>query len=396
MSDTYTSDDSDVVTCPKCGFAPCATPTFCQVCDATDAEREKHKPGARKATNGHAGAHPLIKSSAEFVADFTPPDYVLDGVLQRRFCYSFTGKTGAGKTAVMLRLSAHVALGLPLGDREIERGRVLYFAGENPTDVRMRWIGLLQQMGFDVNSIAVNFIPGTFKISELRERIQAEAEQLGDFTLIIVDTSAAYFEGDDENNAKQAGAHARLLRGLTGLPGGPCVLVACHPPKNAGDDNLQPRGSGGLIAEMDGNLTARKHDDGAVEIHWQGKFRGPDFAPMSFQLRTVTHDRLKDTKGRLIPTVVASHLSDIAQEEMATAARSKENQLLTLLVDHGEASQREMATLLGWSMRDGRPYQVMVARMLEALEDDKLIKREGRGFTVTPAGHKVLGNGGRK
>jgi hypothetical protein len=81
---------------------------------------------------------------------------------------------------------------------------------------------------------------------------------------------------------------------------------------------------------------------------------------------------------------------------MATAARSKENQLLTLLVDHGEASQREMATLLGWSMRDGRPYQVMVARMLEALEDDKLIKREGRGFTVTPAGHKVLGNGGRK
>ena len=67
--------------------------------------------------------------------------------------------------------------------------------------------------------------------------------------------------------------------------------------QNAGDDNLQPRGSGGLIAEMDGNLTATKQD-GTIEMHWQGKFRGPDFPALSFLLRTVTHERLKDTKGR--------------------------------------------------------------------------------------------------
>jgi AAA domain len=395
MPDQHTDDldqdddgfpgETDAVVCDICRRAPCETLGFCAKCRADEAAR---KP------NGHS-APSLIKSSAEFVADFTPPDYVVDGILQRRFCYSFTGKTGAGKTAVMLRLSAHVALGLPLGDREIEQGRVLYFAGENPTDVRMRWIALAQQMDFDVNSIAVNFIPGTFKISELRQRIQVEAEQLGDFTLIIVDTSAAYFEGDDENNAKQAGVHARLLRSLTGLPGGPCVLVACHPPKNAGEDNMQPRGSGGLIAEMDGNLTAMKHDV-TVEMHWQGKFRGPDFAPMSFQLRTVTHERLKDTKGRLLPTVIASHLSDVAKEEMATAARSKENQLLAVLVDNGSASQNELAKLLGWSMRDGTPYKVMVSRMLDVLLADKLIRKDGRGFAVTDAGQKVLGNGGRK
>jgi hypothetical protein len=368
--------------------------------DFPDAEHphefNSHGDSAHAGSNGHTGEHPpLIKSSAEFVADFKAPEYVLDGILQRRFCYSFTGKTGAGKTAIMLRLSAHVALGQPLGDREVEQGRVLDFAGENPTDVRMRWIALAQQMDFDINAIDVHFIPGTFKISELRERIQAEAEQVGDFALVIIDTSAAYFEGDDENNAKQAGVHARLLRGLTELPGGPCVIVACHPPKNAGEDNMQPRGSGGLIAEMDGNLTAMKHDV-TVEMHWQGKFRGPDFSPMSFQLRTVTHERLKDTKGRRIPTVVASHLSDIAKEAMATAARSKENQLLDALVNYGSASMTELATLLGWSMRDGKPYKMMVKRTLKALVDDSLIKKDGRGFTLTEAGHKALGNGGQK
>ena len=251
-------------------------------------------------------------------------------------------------------------------------------------------------MDFDINSIEVHFIPGTFKISELRERIQAEAAQVGDFTLVIVDTSAAYFEGENENDNSEQGQHARRFRNLTAIRGGPCVVVACHPPKNAGDDNLQPRGGGAFIAEMDGNLTARKHDDGTVELHWQGKFRGPDFAPTSFQLRSVTHERLKDTKGRLIPTVIASHISDTAKEEMATAARSKADKLLALLLDHGSASMTELATLLGWSMRDGKPYKMMVARTLEALLADKLIRKDGRGITVTDAGHKALGNGVRK
>jgi AAA domain len=355
-------------------------------------ESEQH---ARKGNGPDGERRRLIESSAEFVADFTPPDYVLDGVLQRRFCYSFTGKTGAGKTAILLRLSAHVALGQLLGDREVEQGRVSYFAGENPTDVRMRWIALAQQIDFDINTIDVHFIPGTFKISELRKRIQAEAERVGDFALVIIDTSAAYFEGDDENNAKQAGAHARLLRGLTELPGGPCVLVACHPPKNAGDDNLQPRGSGGLIAEMDGNLTATKHD-GTVEMHWQGKFRGPDFPPLSFLLRTVTHERLKDTKGRPIPTVIAADPSDAAKDEMATAARSQADQLLALLVDHGSESLNELAKLLQWAMKNGKPYRMLVSRTIDALVKDKLIKKDGRGYVVTDAGHKALRNGGRK
>jgi hypothetical protein len=341
-----------------------------------DQERHTHDAGnGAGEENAEPADRPLIKTSAEFVADFMPPDYVLDGILQKRFCYSFTGKTGAGKTAILLRTSAHVWLCQLLGEREVAQGRVLYFAGENPTDIQMRWIALAQQMGFDINASGVHFIPGTFKISELRERIQKEAERVGDFTLVNVDTSAAYFEGDNENDNRQQGEHARRLRGLTTMPGGPCVIVACHPPKNAGDDNLQPRGGGAFIAEMDGNLTARKHDNGTVEMHWQGKFRGPDFAPLPWQLRTVTHERLKDTKGRLIPTVVASYLSAAAQEEMATAAQSKDNQLLTLLIDHGSASMTELATLLQWNMKDGAPYKMAVSRALDRLHADKLIRK---------------------
>jgi RecA-family ATPase len=92
---------------------------------------------------------PLIKSSAQFIADFVPPDYVVDGLLQRRFIYSFVGMTGSGKTSVALRLAASVALGIIFAGRQTEKCRVLYAAAENPDDVRMRWIALAQQMDFD-------------------------------------------------------------------------------------------------------------------------------------------------------------------------------------------------------------------------------------------------------
>lgn len=335
----------------------------------------------------------MIKTSEEFVAGFVPPEYVIGGVLQRRFCYAFTAKTGSGKTAIMLLWAALVALGTSIGDWEIERGRVLYFAGENPDDIRMRWIAMAQQMGFDIATIDVNFIPGSFKISEMYARIRSEIERSGDVTLVMVDTSSAFFEGTDENDNKQAGEHARRLRTLASFPGGPCVVVACHPPKNAGEDNLQPRGGGAFIAEVDGNLTA-KAESTAVEVHWQGKFRGPDFAPILYQLRSVTHERLKDSKGRLLPTVVAQFMTEIQRQEIAKVVRSNEDQLLALLAKNpamGRASQGEIASMLGWYGGKGEPYKVLVGRTVRKLKAQKLIIEERDALVLTKSGEKHAG-----
>jgi hypothetical protein len=333
-------------------------------------------------------ANTLILSSRAFVTGFVPPDYIIDGLLQRRFLYSLTGKTGAGKTAILLLIVAHVAEAKKIGDREVEKGRVLYFAGENADDVRMRWIALAQQIGFDIDTIDVHFIAGTFKISAMQDRIRSEIKQIGDIALVIIDTSAAYFEGDDENDNKQNGDHARRLRALTTMPGAPCVIAACHPVKNAADDNLIPRGGGAFLNEVDGNLTAAKTMSGPVAVHWQGKFRGPEFVPIHFTLRTVTHERLKDSKGRLIPTVVASPISEQGLDDMARAERSREDELLVALLDPAncKASQIELARRLGWLMRDGKPYHVLVGRVLKALEKAKLITVERGQIILTKKG----------
>lgn len=244
-----------------------------------------------------------ILSSKEFVAGFEPPDYLVDGLLQEGFLYSLTGATGAGKTAITLRLAVSIANGIKFAGRETKKRRVLYLAAENPTDVRMRWIALAQQMDFVADEIEVFFVEGVFKLSETAGRLKEEADELGgDFGLVVIDTGPVFYEGDDENSRTQQGRHAVTLRELiTVIPGKPAVLVNCHPVKNAAADNLLPAGAGNFLNQVDGNLTAAKTDS-TTEFHTQGKFRGVEFAPMYFMIRTVTHQDLKDSKGRLIPT----------------------------------------------------------------------------------------------
>lgn len=332
----------------------------------------------------------LIQSSWEFVAGFVPPEYVVVGLLQRRFIYSVTGQTGAGKTAIGLRLAASAALEREFAGHQTKKARVLYAAAENPDDVRMRWIALAEQMGFDINTIEVYFTKDRFKISQMTAQLRLAAEACGgEFGLVIIDTSPAFFEGDDENNRSQMGSHARLLRNLIDvIPGGPTVLALCHPTKHATADNLLPAGGGSFLNEMDGNLTCARNDT-VTEMHWQGKFRGPDFAPVSFAIKTVTHQDLKDSDGRFIPTVICEHISDQAKDEISMANQLDEIAILKLIKDNAAASQASIAIAMGWKLYSGEPHKTKAARRLKALLAAKLIKE-------TRAGHHKLTSEGEK
>lgn len=284
--------------------------------------------------------YPGIVSSADFVRGFVPPDYHVDGVAQAGFLYALTAGTGTGKTAVLLALTAATALGTSLCGRQVRKGRVVYFAGENPDDVRMRWLAMAHHVGFGPAAVDVHFIAGTFSIPGAIARITADVERLGGADMIVVDTSAAYFQGDDENGNTPLGKHARDLRALTELPGKPAVFVACHPTKNADQTNLQPRGGGAFIAEVDGNLTLTKADS-RVKLHWQVKHRGADFAPLYFALEPVTAPVLVDTKGRPVPTVMASGMADWVPKPDKPAKSDAWNGALAILQERGPMGEHE-------------------------------------------------------
>jgi hypothetical protein len=333
----------------------------------------------------------LILSSAEFVAGFIPPDYLLDGILLCGFVYALTANTGHGKTAIALRLSVAVALGGDFAGREVTKGRVLYFAGENPTDVRMRWIGMAEKLDFDAKTIDVCFVDGVYDIAKIETRIHDEVEGLGGVALIIIDTSPAYSAGDNENDNPQMIAHAQMLYRLKMLPGNPTVLACCHPVKNAAKDNLIPRGGGGFLNALDGNVTSWR-DDTIVTFHHQGKFRGVDFEPLAFELVGITAEKLQDKRGRSIPTVIAVPMSkDDENAKRAKTFSEGDEILLALLDQQGELiTGDDLARKLQWFATNQTPYRTKVQRVVKLLNGSGvLIDVERSGMSLTKKGQKA-------
>jgi AAA domain len=332
-----------------------------------------------------------IKSSKDFVAGFVPPDYVIDGLLQEGFLYSLTGATGAGKTAITLRLAASVAMGALFADRETKQRRVLYLAAENPDDVRMRWIALSQHMDFDLDTIEVYFIEGVFKISQMADGLKKEAERLGgEFGLVIIDTGPVFYEGDDENNRTQQGNHAKMLRDLiTIVPGKPTVVANCHPVKNASPDNLVPAGGGNFLNQVDGNLTASKNES-TTELHWQGKFRGVDFPPLYFKIKPTNHERLKDSNGKLIPTVISTWLTEQAKEEIDKGVDVDRRRVLSIVANNRTISLSDIARQMGWNFANGKADKSRATRCVKALMRARWIDTD---HGITPSGQKILSVG---
>jgi hypothetical protein len=332
-------------------------------------------------------------SKRDFVGDFRPPDYLVDGLLQRRFVYSLTAATGHGKTAVALRLAQLVSSssrGALFGPHAVDKGSVVYFAGENSDDLRMRVIADDAQSNVvDLND-HMHFIPGTFNVEQMHARLQAETERLGGVDLVVVDTSAAYFLGNDEISNTQMGNHARMLRKLTTLPGGPCVLILCHPIKHASEPSqLLPRGGGAFLAEVDGNLTLWKHNEAQVELSHTDKFRGPGFEPISFRLEKITCDALVDTKGRRIPTVRAVPMSESDSERAAHAARADEDRLLHELTIDPNRSIAQLANACGWKLHNGDPHKSKVDRVMKRLKEAGLVRKHRDIWRITEAGKKA-------
>ncbi len=330
---------------------------------------------------------PRLKTGKEFVADFTPPDYLIDGILQRGYFYTLTAKTGHGKTAWGLLAGICTAAGIKLGERECRQGAVCFFAGENADDVRARLIAQLDHLGLDIDKVSIHFFDQIIGIREHADYIAGEVERIGGASLIIIDSFAAFFAGEEENSNTETGRYARDLRGLCSLPGNPTVLALAHPTKNPGRDSLLPRGGGAIVAEVDGNLRLWSDDFQTTELHWCGKLRGPDFEPESYQMQPYTCAALSNDKGSY-PSVVAVPMTQGDIEQAAKRVRSNEDAVLDTMLSRPNGSIRSWCENLGWITEAGKPLTSKASRALAKLQRDKLVEKKRDRWKLTKAGRK--------
>ena len=171
--------------------------------------------------------------------------------------------------------------------------------------------------------------------------------------------------------------------------GRPAVLVPTHPVKNPDKDNLLPRGGGGFLNEVDGNLTLWADTMGeSAALHWQGKLSGADFQPVSFALQQVKIISLLDQRGRPIVSIVATLQTTAQAEDAARQARSDEDTVLELLRRHPGISLRDIGLNAGWVTPTGRAAVSKVHRLMKSLQRDKLVKLHRRKWRLTDDGKR--------
>jgi hypothetical protein len=368
--------------------------------DATDAARRTYQPRieailaswqekrAQPRLNGVqtslAPQSKIVLSFAEFMAEYRPLEYVLEGIIVRGSLYTLTSGTGAGKTtwlsAENIALASGDAAQIGVG---VKKGAVAYLTFENPDDFRMKLCAAAVANGKSVDDLTNLWV---IRANIKPEASFAELNKMGvEFIQVTVDTLQAAFDGTDFNNNKEMLEFIRRCRAFTGLPGNPAVVVAAHPVKNAQSDNLVPYGGGSVLNELDGNLTlSLVRETMITTLHWQGKFRGPEFTPLSYHIKGTKCSGLLDVNGKALspPTVSPVNSDYIAKETDATEKR--EMSLLQMLKNNQNATLAEMAEHSGYGSHSAA--QKAFDRMLVG----KLVDKIGRKYAITKKGEKML------
>jgi hypothetical protein len=328
-----------------------------------------------------------IKGIADFLREYEPINYTIDGLVPGGSIYGVTAKRGAGKTAFVTSTALAVATGdVKILGLEVEKGRVAYIILENPTDFRMKLSVTAFVLGIDVQALNDKLVILDMRLphAQIMELLKRDADRLGSFQLVNYDTFQAGFAGAQFNDNNDALKHAQNIREFTTLPGKPSVLVACHPVKNATKDNLEPYGGGSTMNELDGNLTLW-NEGGVIEL-FHNKVRGPEFDPINFRIEKIGSPDILDNKGRqpLLPVLRPVSAADVAEREKV--AVNKDVALLKAMAADPSASIDTWAA----STRISATSIKRVLARLSLASGGKLVTNSLGKWAITAAGLKAI------
>jgi len=179
--------------------------------------------------------------------------FVIKGLIPECSFASIYGPSGSFKSFLALDWACHIATGKDWDGHKVKQGAVLYVAGEGGFGVtqRVRAWELHHQVATldNLARLPVPVFPAdSDNVKDVLEYCQEIKTKTGHAVkLVILDTLARCYGGNDENSSKDMGAFIKgcdTIKQLTGAT----VLVVHHSGKNAENGG---RGSSSLPAALD-------------------------------------------------------------------------------------------------------------------------------------------------
>ncbi|HDX3878228.1 TPA: AAA family ATPase [Escherichia coli] len=312
----------------------------------------------------------------------TQLDYVVKGIIPAVSLCSIYGASGSYKSFLAGSWTCHVSTGRHWGGRRVAHGAVLYVVGEGGIGVPRRVRAWEVVHGEQVKNLyLVNrpiFPAAPFDVDEMVIAArQVERETGKPVRMIILDTLARCFGGNDENDSRDMGA---FIRGCDELKRrtGATVLVVHHSGK---DETKGARGSSAFRASLDAEYRIRREDAGseALVISCTKMKDAEELKEAAYDLRVV--ELFTDADGELITSlvVVDKPRPPVELERIEEAGNKTENHTalwgcIRSRTQHGDKCTipllRDDMKKMGYEMKN-------FSRWLRKLEKDGVIYIDG-------------------
>lgn len=223
--------------------------------------------------------------TAEQAMTQPPVSFLIDGLIPKRSLAMLYGAPGAGKSFIALDMALAIAHGRQWRSKTAEAGGVIYLAAEGFAGIGQRlksWYAhnqILDHCDMRLIRVPVDFL----QTSEVEKLIRTIASLDFNVSLIVVDTVARSFSGD-ENSAQEMGAFIKAC-GALGSATGAAIMGVHHSGK---DSSRGMRGSSALLGACDTVLSVSKDENGVIEFKVEKQKDAEEALPMRFALQQVT------------------------------------------------------------------------------------------------------------
>ena len=253
----------------------------------SDLKLTAHDPNDRNQDSG--GSPPSIplvsrlKTGSE-VLEGPLPRWLVKHLVEENALVMMFGKPGAAKSFLGLDLAMHLANGQPWHGIKVNPTSVVYVVAEGGKGIRKRLKAFMAEhpsMTLDKMSFLLEalHLDTPAQLERLLNEIRALPTKPG---LIVLDTFARCFSGD-ENNTAEMGKAVRTLEAFRQDLGGATVLLVHHMTKNG----TTYRGSSALEGAVDTMIEVSKNAKNIVTIKTKKQKDAANGKPMTCELHVV-------------------------------------------------------------------------------------------------------------
>lgn len=245
----------------------------------------------------------VLVPAGEFFRATTPPEYLVDGIVERGASVGFIGAPETGKSLLALHLAGCISTGQPFFGRPTERGLVVYLMGEGHSGAARRLQALekhyqlgIESAPFVLSKVGTSLLEGA-EVRRVGEAIRrAEADFGLPLALLVIDTAARFITPGDESKAQDL---ATFFAAIDELRGNAAALICHHPGHKA---PTRARGSSNWKAALDAEYTLEKQGD-VVTLTCQKMKDGSRPPSLSLQIQP-SDTSIPDERGGYVQSVV--------------------------------------------------------------------------------------------